>query len=915
MFYPLGEEATRLGYCFDHWSGDTARREYGDLNMESNAVTLHRDRRLRLLLIFAAFAYATATLLYSILWMVDTRSRLMTRVELGFSNDFVKSESAYLVKSVYAGSPAERAGLLNGDRILAMNGIKIPGPEYLDFVWNQNNPGDTVHLLIARPGQREQMLVNAVFRLRQSMTGEGNLEHFANEIRNSFPIPFVLVGLTVLFLRIEDPMAWLLALLFGSFIAAPGPTNNFAVASPGLQVFAMGYRTILSSLIGPLFYFFFAVFPDRSPIDRRVPWLKWTAIFFGATFAISGIRVGEMWLPPPFHEMMGLSLSKKITFIYSFAFITLGLISLTINFVRAHTTEVRRKIRVILWGSGAAVVPVLIQSAVENFTGFQTPNWAATTMVLLLFLLPLSFAYAVVRHRVLEIPVLLKRSARYLMVQRGFTFLLSLASIGLILLFALSLAGYLQPIVQLTQPAAVALGSVFGTLLLWGGTQIHRRVSGRIDRAFFRNAYDARQILEDLAEKSALTTDRKELATLLNRNLIEALQPNRLIIYLRTAEGKFECISGDVPPALFALNPTQPLLDTLTSRGEPFDFPSALKGQANPFSNLEALQPECLVPLVARGKRLSGLLVLGLRRSEEPYSGEDKRLLSSIATQAAAALENIRLAEEIAQRIENEQRVAREMEISRRVLEADNARKTKELEEARLLQLSMLPVSLPAIPGLDIAVLMKTATEVGGDYYDFSVSDSGTLTVALGDATGHGLKAGTMVVAAKSLFNSFSHLSDLLEILENMTSNLKKLKMRSLYMSMLLCRVKGRTAFVASAGMPCPFVYRAATHQVEEIQLKGMPLGAFSDFPYEERTIDLSSGDTIVLMSDGLPEMFNENEEMLGSVRIEQLLKEIGHKKPQEIINSLAELGERWANGKPQQDDVTLLALRAKNPL
>ena len=883
--------------------------------MQSNPATLDPRRRLRPLLIFAGALYAAATLLYSILWMADTRSRMVTRVELGFSNDFVNSESAYLVKAVYTGSPAEMAGLRNGDKILVMNGVKVGGPQFLDSVWNQHNPGDTVHLLIARPGAHDRLQINAVFRLRQSLMGEGNFEHFANELRNSFPVPFVLVGLTVLVLRIEDPMAWLLALLFGSFIAAPGPTNSFALMSPGLQIFGMGYRTILSSFIGPLFYFFFAVFPDRSPIDRKVPWLKWAALFLSATFAISGIRLGEMWLPPPFHEMLGPGLSKKITFIYSFAFITLGLVSLSVNFIRAHTAEVRRKIRVILWGSGVAVVPVLIQSAAENFTGYQTSNWAATIMVLLLFLLPLSFAYAVVRHRVLEIPVLLKRSARYLLVQRGFTFLLSLASIGLILLFAMSLAGYLQPNVQLSQPVAVALGSVFGTLLLWGGTQIHRRVSGRIDHAFFRSAYDARQILEELAEKSALTTDRKELATLLDRNLIEALQPDRLVIYLRTSAGKFECVSGDAPPALSAFIPTQQLLDVLTSRGEPMDFPSALKDHANPFSGLEALQPECLVPLVARGRRLTGLLVLGLRRSEEPYSGEDKRLLSSIATQAAAALENIRLAEEIAQRIENEQRVAREMEISRRVLEADNARKTKELEEARLLQLSMLPVSLPAIPGLEIAVLMKTATEVGGDYYDFSVSESGTLTVALGDATGHGLKAGTMVVAAKSLFNSFSHLSNLLEILESMTSNLKKLKMRSLYMSMLLCRIKGGRAFMASAGMPCPFVYRASTGRVEEVQLKGMPLGAFSDFPYEEKTVELSAGDTIVLMSDGLPEMFNESQEMLGSSRVEERLKEIGGKSPQEIINSLAELGERWANGQPQQDDVTLVALRVKKPM
>jgi len=86
-------------------------------------------------------------------------------------------------------------------------------------------------------------------------------------------------------------------------------------------------------------------------------------------------------------------------------------------------------------------------------------------------------------------------------------------------------------------------------------------------------------------------------------------------------------------------------------------------------------------------------------------------------------------------------------------LEAENARKTKELEEARQLQLSMLPKNPPALPHLDIAAEMKTATEVGGDYYDFKVHDDGVLTIAVGDATGHGMQAGTMIAATKSLFN------------------------------------------------------------------------------------------------------------------------------------------------------------------
>ena len=78
-----------------------------------------------------------------------------------------------------------------------------------------------------------------------------------------------------------------------------------------------------------------------------------------------------------------------------------------------------------------------------------------------------------------------------------------------------------------------------------------------------------------------------------------------------------------------------------------------------------------------------------------------------------------------------------------------NDRRAQELEEARHLQLSMLPKKLPNLPHLDIAAYMKTASEVGGDYYDFHLGEDGTLTIAVGDATGHGLKAGTMVSVVK----------------------------------------------------------------------------------------------------------------------------------------------------------------------
>lgn len=96
-----------------------------------------------------------------------------------------------------------------------------------------------------------------------------------------------------------------------------------------------------------------------------------------------------------------------------------------------------------------------------------------------------------------------------------------------------------------------------------------------------------------------------------------------------------------------------------------------------------------------------------------------------------------------------------ELELNAERDRIENGRKTKELEEARNLQLSLLPKNIPELSEYEIAVYMDTATEVGGDYYDFNVKDD-ILTVAIGDATGHGLNAGTVVTATKALFNNFA---------------------------------------------------------------------------------------------------------------------------------------------------------------
>jgi serine phosphatase RsbU (regulator of sigma subunit) len=298
---------------------------------------------------------------------------------------------------------------------------------------------------------------------------------------------------------------------------------------------------------------------------------------------------------------------------------------------------------------------------------------------------------------------------------------------------------------------------------------------------------------------------------------------------------------------------------------------------------------------------LLGVVSVGSHLGDLPFSSDDKRLLLSVGAPTSFALENIGL---IARAIEDARR--------RRDLEAENEQRARELEGARQLQLSMLPKSVPQLPHLEIAPYMKPAAEVGGDYYDFHLADDGTLTVAVGDATGHGLRAGTVVTAMKSLFRTFAAEQEIVPVFKESSRVLKEMNLRSLFMGLTMIKLRGRRMKVSSAGMPPVLIYRAETGSVEEVMIKAMPLGSVRGYPYRERELTLGCGDVVVLMSDGLPERFNGAGEMFDYWRTRETLSLSAARSPHEIIECLAGAGETWANGRPQDDDVTFVVLKVK---
>lgn len=267
---------------------------------------------------------------------------------------------------------------------------------------------------------------------------------------------------------------------------------------------------------------------------------------------------------------------------------------------------------------------------------------------------------------------------------------------------------------------------------------------------------------------------------------------------------------------------------------------------------------------------------------------------------------------ELSEKAIDQERLAKQKEIDRLLLEADNQRKTHELEEARKLQLSMLPDGVPGVLNVDFSARIKTATEVGGDYYDFCVGDEQNpdLTVVIGDATGHGVKAGIIVASVKSYFQTFASGTGLLELLRLMSKGLKNMRLRMMYMTLTLVRYNGESIQIVGAGMPPVLFYDAAKKRVIPIVTKGMPLGSKPDFPYEIISRQVKIGDVLLLMSDGIMEAFDQRRNQLGLERILETFEKTGDLTPDKILDAIEDLTEKWTQGAELEDDYTIIAMK-----
>jgi len=429
--------------------------------------------------------------------------------------------------------------------------------------------------------------------------------------------------------------------------------------------------------------------------------------------------------------------------------------------------------------------------------------------------------------------------------------------------------GFVEAIISISA-AAIEKGIAFGEIK-------------NVNRALDEKIQELRTLFELSKEFNAIF-DRDKLLKLFTFTLMGQVGASRYAVCLKNGETVSSRIDthrlSEFKQVLFE-NITSPVLVTDLQRKKVLlDLRAACQEQSI----------VALIPLQVQNEA-KGMLCIGERLRGGTYSGADLEFIYSLGNLAIISLENTRLFYEAVekQKMENELNIARE------------------------IQKGLLPRALPTIPGLDLAALNISSKQVGGDYYDVVVLENGTCVIAIGDVSGKGTPASLLMANVQATIRTLVHF------------NLPLSEMTSL-VNRLICDNTGSDKFITfcwgifdpktrifryvNAGHNHPFVLRA-NKSIERLSEGGIILGVTKDAaPYKEGSIQLLTGDVIVMFTDGISEAMNVDGIDYTEERVEEFLRNIRPMTAQGVLDEIQNEIARYTSGAPQSDDITLVVMK-----
>lgn len=539
---------------------------------------------------------------------------------------WVERAVGVVAAEVAAPSAASHAGVRPGDVLIAIDNQPVEGRADVLAMQHASRAGDRHTYTLLRLGDRELANVSL-----EPMPSGAGLFYYVLAAVGIFTL---LVGAAVRARRPTDQATlhffWLSVAFFGLF------TFSFSGRLDRVDwVFYWG-DAIAVMVLPPLFLHFALVFPERphmpgysAVLARWLPAVYLPGAVLGSTRALAVLRSGI----DPEYFVRVIALLDRLEYIYLAVFFAAGLAILLRALSRARSVTVKRQLRWIVWGTALGALPFALGYAVPFAFGVD-PSIPMGLSAIPLGFIPLAFASAIIRYRLMDVEIILKRLLIYTSAVA--------AIVAIYVLILRASGGYISEGETDHRWIIAFLATVVVILL---AKPVKDGLQNAIDRAFYRDRYDYRRALVSFARELNSDLDLNRLADRLVTRVRETIELDRIAFLLATEAGDFESISAEGfdndPPKLSAVSGIASRLHSAhTVR---LDDPlAATRFTAEEIEFWRDCGIYYFVPCVAKDAAIA-VLALGRRSSGEPLSTEDTALVTAVAAQAATAIENGRL--------------------------------------------------------------------------------------------------------------------------------------------------------------------------------------------------------------------------------------------------------------------------------
>ncbi len=236
------------------------------------------------------------------------------------------------------------------------------------------------------------------------------------------------------------------------------------------------------------------------------------------------------------------------------------------------------------------------------------------------------------------------------------------------------------------------------------------------------------------------------------------------------------------------------------------------------------------------------------------------------------------------------------------------------IDKAARIQRSLLPRCFPEVEGYHFANLYRPCEAMGGDFFDFA-QQNGDSVIIVCDVVGHGLQAALTTMLLKGVFQeTAAKTMEPTEILTEMNLRLHNVFPEGMFTAAAVINLSTSWPEVqfSNAGLPYPYILRAADRRAEQVELNGTPLGMFGDYeisPYESRRLTLKPEDVLLVHSDGLGSISDRDGKQFEDKALLESLDALAGREGGRLIRELMDRALDFGNRDPIPDDVSLLAV------